>query len=133
MKRFWERNTGLKLLAFLSALVLWFYVTQVESGGQQEILATVPVAVKNQPPELVIVEMQPTVNVRYLRGSRAALPLWGSKNGAEVKAEVDLSQAKAGRNWARVKVQVPEDARLLEVSPAQIAVQLEPWNKSVER
>jgi len=130
MKRFWERNTGLKLLAFLTALALWFYVTQIESGGQQEILATVPVAVKNQPSELVIVEMQPTVNVRYLRGSRAALPLWGSKTGAEVKAEVDLSQAKAGLNWARVRVQVPEDARLLEVSPAQIAVRLEPWNKT---
>lgn len=130
MKRFWERNTGLKLLALLTAIVLWFYVNQLETGGQQEIQATVPVVVKNQPAQLVIIEMQPTVNVRYLRGNKTTLPLWGNRTGAEVKAEVDLSQAKAGLNWAKVKVQIPEDARLLEVSPAQIAIRLEPWNKT---
>jgi YbbR domain-containing protein len=116
------RNPGLKFMAMLLAVALWFTV-----AGEQNVERTmrVPLELLNKPPNLEILGDPPTtVDIRVL-GSSALLSRIGS---GEVVAMVDLGAARPGSrlfNIMKDEIRVPYGVQVLQVTPATIALELE--------
>lgn len=120
MKNFFRRNLAIKLLSLFSAFVLWLYVAY-QNPANDQILPRVSLEYRNLPKELAVVSMPDSVSVRV----QGALGFGGQLTYKDVRAEVDLANARVGNNLLSVKVTVPNGANLLSVTPEQAAVRLD--------
>ncbi|HVL69893.1 MAG TPA: CdaR family protein [Vicinamibacterales bacterium] len=117
------RNIGLKAMALLLATALWFTV-----AGESEVerAMRVPLELRNKPATLEIVGDPPTtVDVRVM-GSSALL---SRMEPGEVVAVLDLSAARPGSRLFHMRpdsVRVPYGVQVLHVTPATVALELEP-------
>jgi phosphoglucosamine mutase len=119
LTRDWER----KLLALVVACTLWLFAV---SGDRSEVALAAPVEFVNVPPGLVrtgaTVE-RVIVRVDGLRSTLARLSDGG------LRAEVDLGGLGPGEASVRLgpdDVRAPRDVNVVGVSPARLAVVLEP-------
>lgn len=116
------RNPGLKLMAILLAVALWFTV-----AGEQNVERSirVPLDFRNPPADLQILGDTPdTVDIRVV-GSSAVL---SRLDPGEVVARVDLTGARAGSRLFHIRpeeVRVPYGVTVLQVTPATIGLELE--------
>jgi YbbR domain-containing protein len=116
------RNPGLKLMAVLLAVALWFTV-----AGEHEVERTmrVPLDFGNKPPLMEILGEPPTtVDVRVL-GSSAVL---SRMEPGAVVAVLDLSTARPGSRLFNLRaehVRTPYGVSVLQVTPSTISLELE--------
>jgi YbbR domain-containing protein len=116
------RNPGLKLMALLLAVALWFTV-----AGQQNVerTITVPLDFRNPPADLEILgEKQDAVEVRVVGSSTVLSRL----DPGEVVAVVDLTGARPGPRLFHLRtdeVRVPYGVTVLQVTPATIGLEFE--------
>jgi YbbR domain-containing protein len=116
------RNPGLKTMAVLLAVALWFTV-----AGEQNVerMIRVPLEFRNKPANLEILGDPPTtIDVRVL-GSSALL---SRIDPGEVVAILDLATARPGSRLFHIRtdeVRVPYGVEVLQLTPGTIALELE--------
>lgn len=121
------RNLGLKLMAVLLATAMWFTV-----AGERAVERTmrIPLELVNKPADIEILGDPPTsVDIRVL-GSSALL---SRVQTGEVVAMLDLESARPGSRLFHIRteaIRVPYGVKVLQITPATIAVELE---RSVRR
>lgn len=115
-------HLGLKALAFVLALLLWFSVAGQE---QAERALRVPLEFQNIPPQLELIgEPQSFVDVR-VRGAAGSL---GQLRTGDLIAIVDLAGARAGRRMFHLTpedISAPTGVRVQQVLPATLALTFE--------
>jgi YbbR domain-containing protein len=119
-------NAGLKLLALLLALIVWFVVSAPRRESVSERTLPVPLSIVGMPAELMITTPVPeTVNVR-LRGRVSVIRSLSSQNLA---VTIDM------RNWAQPgdasitirsqAINAPEGVDVVSVEPNKVRFRLE--------
>jgi len=124
-------NWGIKLVSLGLSLALWFYVT---SKGKSEMTITVPLELRNIPPETVVVgDVTGSLEVRLQSQERELRDI---SVGKKVVGVIDLSMAKIGENLVHVSpddIRRPSGVAVTHISPAEIAVKLEPLARQTFR
>jgi len=119
-------NAGLKVLALLLALIVWFVVSAPRRESVSERTLPVPLSIVGMPAELMITTPVPeTVNVR-LRGRVSVIRSLSSQNLA---VTIDM------RNWAQPgdasitirsqAINAPEGVDVVSVEPNKVRFRLE--------
>ncbi len=113
-----RKRLGAKAGAVIFVSIFWLLL-----AGQQnfEVTLTLPLEVKNKPPDLELVSpLDPVVKVR-LRGLRKDASVLGPHN---VRAELDISLAKLGRRTFRIEprhILLPHDrVKVVGIEPRVI-------------
>ena len=125
LRRVFVEDLGLKLLALLITLVMWFAVTgenkPVTMGSAVQLNFILPpnLAVSNDPPKTVEV---------YLTGRKSKLDVI---RASDLVATVNLGDSSAGERVIRlssdrVSIQLPEGVKLESFKPNAISTRLEP-------
>ncbi|MGB9920275.1 MAG: CdaR family protein [Moorellales bacterium] len=115
---------GYKLIALALAFALWLYVTEERNPVADNIL-DVPLETREVPANLVVADKPATVLVR-VQGARQTVERLTAR---DVQAYVRLEGAYPGKNQRSVEVTLPSRVELVEVTPAQVSVVLEPVTK----
>ncbi|HEX3031916.1 MAG TPA: hypothetical protein VHS59_06695 [Bacillota bacterium] len=114
-----EHNLGLKVLALISAIIMWIYVAY-QNPANEQVLTGVPLTYRQLPADLKVTAIPRTVEVR-LQGNQP----FGRQIGVkEIQAWVDLKGAKAGTNSISVQVKMPFGVHLISVNPDKVYVRL---------
>ena len=125
LRRIFVEDLGLKLLALLITLVMWFAVTgenkPVTMGSAVQLNFVLPsnLAISNDPPKTVEV---------YLTGRKSKLDVI---RASDLVASVDLRDSSAGERVIRlssdrVTIQLPEGVKLESFKPNAVSMRLEP-------
>lgn len=122
-----NQTRGLKLLAFVIALILWAYVrvtvTGIGQDTQTQLEIRVPLETKGAGSDLIPFEKSvDTVNLTLRGDSEVVTEL---REGL-VRAWVDLENVSPGSAWPEVQVLVPAGVQILAVDPKSVNVQLSP-------
>lgn len=119
MDRLLENDMAARILSVILAVILWLQVSGQGYEAQTSI-RSVAVRIRNLPPNLTAVAIEPdtvTVTVRGPRRDVARL------TRADVEAVVDLASARPGRmTYLLDGVSVPPGITLVDFQPAQVAV-----------
>ncbi len=111
------RNFGLKVVALIAAVLLWFAVTREPVA---EVAISVPVEFHNSPEHLEIsTEVIPQVQVRVRGPVREVRDL----SASEVHAIIDLEQAKPGERTYDLnprRIRVPDGIEVVQAVPSQM-------------
>ena len=130
LREFLLEDWGLKLLALIITLVLWFAVTGQRTpatinlrGVQLEFLRPSDIEISNEPLDEVSVTLE---------GSRGQLDEINARN---LVARIDISQLKPGERvlhltQQNVTMDLPDTVRIVRIEPRSVALRLE---RSVER
>jgi YbbR domain-containing protein len=121
IREFFTRNIGLKISSLVVAVLLWFFVTL---GGRVEISMDIPVAFINIPPKLEVFDAPHTISVDIKGQERILRNL--KKN--EVRAVIDLHEAKAGRAFftlSKNNIKLPENLVVTAIDPETISLKIE--------
>lgn len=118
--KFFQRNLVIKILSLLSALLLWFYVTN-EQAPAEVATRTVRLEVSNLRSDFTVVEKPETVQVK-IQGPKNTLD---NLNNKDISAYVDLTNARPGNNDVAVKVKVPGSVRSLGAIPEFVSINLD--------
>jgi YbbR domain-containing protein len=126
------RGTGLKVVALLAAVAIWFGVTSERREQTFERSYEVPLALVGVPRDVIVMEpVQETISVR-LRGPLKALRSLSSQN---LEIALDMRDAKPGTLRALIRPQalnVPPNVEVLSLEPASVSFRIEPRrNKNV--
>jgi len=117
-------NWGIKLVSLGLSLALWFYVT---SKGKSEMTITVPLELRNIPAETVVVgDVVGSLEVRLQSQERELRDI---SVGKKVVGVIDLSMTNIGENLVHISpddIRRPSGVTVAHISPAEIAVKLEP-------
>ncbi len=117
-----RENVARFLIAVALAFALWAWVEATNDPETQRTIANIPVTPENVPETLVVTSELPTVTVR-LQGAQSAVQALES---GSIRATVDLSDVEEpGIYTRRVHVRLPGSARLREVIPAEVTVQVD--------
>lgn len=116
-------NWGIKLVSLGLSLALWFYVT---SKGKSEMTITVPLELRNIPPETVVVgDVAGSLEVRLQSQERELREI---SLGKKVVGVIDLSMTKIGENLLHISpddIRRPSDVTVTHITPSEITVKLE--------
>jgi YbbR domain-containing protein len=116
-------NWGIKLIALVFSLTLWFYVT---SKGKIEMTVSVPLELRNTPQHLAVVgSVTSYIDVRVQGQERLLRDI---TVGKKVGGVLDLSMAKAGENSIRISpddIKRPSGVTVTYIAPSEITVKLE--------
>lgn len=120
-----ESPTFTKILSFLLALILWFFV----AGDRQETsvneirrqFENIPLSCRSLGDDLVVVEMTDSVKVT-LQGIQ---PSFDGLTPADLEAYVNLSGKKEGRHEVRIEASAPPGMSIVRIEPASTIVVLE--------
>lgn len=125
-KKFWQMNIwqppgyiGYKVGAVLIALLLWGYVITTQSS-QMDTVFTVPLEVRNLSSELAVLDTTNQVQVR-VQGSSADI---NNLNSGDIIAFVDLSGVIAGSATLEVQVELPDNIKLVSLTPKDVSLEL---------
>jgi len=125
--RWFKKNFGSLLLAFLLALTVWISAVVTADPNEQHTYRPVSIELVGLNPELLLVEELPE-QVRVTL--KAPKSIWNllNNNPELVKAWIDLSGLEAGEHTLEVKVVVDASpVRYVTIEPAEINVRLEPF------
>ncbi|HHY94183.1 MAG TPA: hypothetical protein GX513_04115, partial [Firmicutes bacterium] len=120
--RWLEKDVTLKLLALAVAVVLWLRVASVQSPVVSVTLSGVPVQTVALAADLAIAEVRPDRVEVTMRAPRSTLNRLGPD---DLRAEVDLKGAGAGRLSLPVSVKAPRGVQVLETRPAHVQVSVD--------
>ena len=117
-------NWGIKLLALMLSVSLWFYVT---SKGKTEMTLTVPLELRNIPQNMAVVgNVTGSLDVRVQGQERALRDI---TIGKKVYGSLDLSLAKIGENIVPISpddIRRPSGVTVMHISRSEVKVRLEP-------
>jgi len=118
-----RRNVGLRAIALLLAIGLWFFV----NAGQRGVLAPmrVPVSYRALPAGLVIVNQRPEFVQIEVRGPRTLLSLL---NPDRMVLRLDLSGVSMGQAVFKIGPEmfnVPRQTDVTRISPSQIVLDID--------
>ena len=122
LRRLASRNLGLKAVALALAVAAWWFV-----AGESKVLVsfTIPLEIRNVPKELTMTNKpERQVEVR-LSGPSSLL---SGMRPSEISAGVDLSAARAGRQYFTLDdraVKVPPGIKVQRIFPPSIEVILD--------
>lgn len=120
MRELFKRNVVFKVTAVLLSILLWFYVTNLQNPTIDKTLA-VPVFYLGLQEGLVTGDKPQLIDVK-VKGSRSVLnPLLAK----DIKATVDLAQAKTGEGNFPVQVTLPTGVELVGIKPASVQLSID--------
>src|SRR5690606_7861923 len=115
------RNIGLKLLALLLGILLWFAV----SGHEIERRISVPVTYRNVPAQLELTGQQTDIVVVHVRGDDSVI---SELSEGDVRVIVDLTNRRSGGNMVPLRIDqvvTPPRVEVLQIEPGTVTVTLE--------
>jgi YbbR domain-containing protein len=125
MRAFLFHNSGLKLLALLLAVVIWFSITGQRRERVSERGYSIPLTVINIPQNAVIISPIPdSVDVRL----RATFTALRALDPSKMEAVVDLAGTTPGEKLYRLTsddINVPEGVDVVSISPSIVRLRLE--------
>jgi len=122
LRGFFSHNLGLKFLALALAVACWWFV-----AGESKVLVgfTVPLEIRDLPKGMTVTnQVERQVEVR-LAGPSSLL---SGLKPADISAAIDLSGAKAGRQYVTLDdrvVKVPQGIQVQRIFPSTIEVVLD--------
>jgi len=124
--RWFARNVGTFLLAFLLALAVWISAVVTADPNEQHTFRPVSIDLVGLNPELLLVDEIPE-QVRVTL--KAPMSIWNKLNNNPelIKAWIDLSGLTSGEHILDVKVVIDASpVRFVSIEPAEININLEP-------
>jgi YbbR domain-containing protein len=125
--RWLGRNLSTIVLALVLAVAVWVSAVLAADPNQEGVYArTVPVELRNQDPDLIIVN-QPASQVRLTLN--APRSIWDKLNANPnyVKAWIDLNGLEPGEHLVNVETSISlSPSRVVQVEPEEATVVLEP-------
>jgi YbbR domain-containing protein len=123
LKKLFLNNWQYKLGAFLTALVLWFYVA---SEQNLSIVISAPIQYDNFPSDMQIINKAANTADIELTGRRDIV---NNINKKEVKVILNIKGAKEGKNNYRIVPlnikSVPRGLDIRNVTPYQVEIELQ--------
>ncbi len=120
-----KKNTGLKVLAMVIAMILWAYVRVTVGGYSQNIMSQlelqVPLELRGGNSNLIPYESSADTVSLIVRGSADVV---GELREGLVRAYVDIESMVAGSHWPEVQVLVPPGVQILAKTPGSVNVKL---------
>ena len=124
LERFF-RGTGLRIVAIVAAVAIWFGVTSERREQTFERSYDVPIALVGVPRDVIVMEpVQESIGVR-LRGPLKALRALSSQN---LEIPIDMRDAKPGGLRALIRPQalnVPPNVEVVSLEPASLSFKIE--------
>jgi len=123
-KLFPENPNFLKVVAFLLALILWFFVTGDRKDLGLEVrrsFSNIPLTYRNLGQDLAVVGLEESVTLS-LQGLPQA---FDGLTPADLEAYVDLSGRQEGRHELRINAVAPPGVSIVSIEPAKVTVLLE--------
>ncbi len=113
MQEFLRKDLVYKVSSILLAFLLWFYVTNLQNPTIDKTVS-VPVVYNGLKQGLVTGEKPSNIDIKIKGPSSVINPLVSK----DIKAIVDLSQAKMGESSYPVQVTLPSGTELISIKPA---------------
>ncbi len=113
----WKADAGLKVLAFVLAIMMWFFATY---KGQSEMSIEAPVEFKNTPKGHIILKQSTNKVNLHISGHERLLKALRPINARVI---VDLSNAKKGENefyFSRSDIVIPGVIKVIRLEPTFI-------------
>lgn len=107
-----KRDVVYKTTAILLAVLLWFYVTNLQNPKIEKSFS-VPITYYGLQEGLVTGEKPSNVDIK-IKGTRSIV---NSLTAKDIKADVNLVLAQMGENSYQIKVAVPSGVELIEYKP----------------
>lgn len=121
MKDFLRSNLFYRLSSVVLAIFLMFYVHSLENPNSEKTFYSVNLAFNNQPSDLILSGEPKTVDIR-IKGTRNLVNNTSSK---DIKAWVDLAEAKAGKSVYKVQYSLPDGIEIAWVKPGTMELYLD--------
>lgn len=121
MKDFLRSNLFYRLSSVVLAIFLMFYVHSLENPNSEKTFYSVNIAFNNQPSDLILSGEPKTVDIR-IKGTRNLVNNTSSK---DIKAWVDLAEAKAGKSVYKVQYSLPDGVEVAWVKPGTMELYLD--------
>lgn len=113
-------NIGLKITAFLMAVLIWIYVTEIK-GPEMEKQFYLQIQTRNLAENLVVTTELPSVTIS-LKGSKTLIEKIKSD---DLTAYVDLLGKKEGKYQMIINITKPESANLISIEPELMIVDMQ--------
>jgi YbbR domain-containing protein len=121
MKDFLRSNLFYRLSSVVLAIFLMFYVHSLENPNSEKTFYSINIAFNNQPSDLILSGEPKTVDIR-IKGTRNLVNNTSSK---DIKAWVDLAEAKAGKSVYKVQYSMPEGVEIAWIKPGTMELYLD--------
>lgn len=121
MKKFFTTNIWLKLISLMMAVALWFFVIM---SGRSEVTMNVPVKFINVPDKSEVVDYPKSISVT-IEGQEQLLKYLKPD---DVKAVIDISDAKSGRSFYTVSkknINLPKPFLVTGIDPETFSLTIE--------
>lgn len=99
-----------KIAALLLAILLWFYVTNLQNPATEKTI-NVPLVYNGLEEGLVVVKRVENIDVRVKGAYSVVTPL----KSKDIKASIDLSQAKLGQDSFPIDLALPAGIELVQI------------------
>lgn len=122
MKKLLFENLGLKIVAVLLSIVLWFFVT---SRGQSEMAMDVPLEFKNIPAGVEMVNQDVKVVSLNIKGQERLIK---NIRPSDIRVYIDLSKAKKGEGIYYINkdnIKLPHAITVTNIIPSYVKVIIE--------
>lgn len=119
-----DERVGRLVLAVILAVLLWFYVVNLENPAQTTSFRDLPVDVRGTASNLRVISPLPTVDVTI----QAPQNLMSNLSPADVHPYIDLTAMSEGVHQVDIDIEtngMPADNLTVNVDPGQIQVQLQ--------
>lgn len=120
MQEILNRNIVYKISAMLLAVLLWFYVTNVQNPATDKNMQ-VAVAYNGLEDGLIISEGQESVNIK-VKGRRSVITTLVPE---DIKAAVDLQEAQVGKKEYRVEISLPLGIELVSIESYSVLLTID--------
>ncbi|MGI5891628.1 MAG: YbbR-like domain-containing protein [Bacillota bacterium] len=111
---------GYKIAAIAVAVLLWFYVLQVQNPITEQVY-NVSLETRNLASDLVLSEQNYQIQVRV----QAPKQFLESSTAKDVEVYADFAGMEAGQNQVKVKISLPEQMELVSINPESVTVNIE--------
>ncbi|MCR4441560.1 MAG: CdaR family protein [Peptococcaceae bacterium] len=115
-----KKDLAYKIAAVFLAFLLWFYVTNLQNPTIDRTL-TVPLSYQGLKEGLVTSERTQSIDIK-IKGPRSVINPLTPK---DIRALVDLSQAKLGESSFSIDLSLPPGVQLVSIKPASIQLQID--------
>lgn len=117
---YFRENLIYRVIAVLLAVGIWFFVLERQNPIQERVL-NVPLETRELAEDYVVSDKPNSVDVR-VEGRKGALE---ELTPREIEAYVNLEEAVKGSNILPVKVELPQNIKLVSVVPEQVEVEID--------
>jgi len=113
-----RRNLEFKILSIVLAVIFWLWInSQVDTSISTKNSLNVPLDIRNQPANLVIVSNIPPITVRINNTQGVSV--------SDLYAYVDLTGAVPGQHSFEVKMNTPQGVTIESISPKTVILTLD--------